>query len=267
MITPLMLLLSSINQDMAYDRPVDLAYLSRDDRAVIVGEAERLGCIVNDASKVIFIDGLRGTNHADVDQVVGDSFVAINPATAMLLTRVKEAYAVFQRRSAGAVAESEDEDLGADDVVLRLEGNPKYVYVLVQQVMSKRSLTFDTKVAQLAEVYKQLTMTGESAEATKAVSFLRDRLELQSYHQFWCKLLTSDLIRHGLFTGDIVTPSDLEIVKRELSLFGLYGFVNPKAMYEEFASSRVSRKSTVSVDEEVVNFLLKVVLSGGGSVA
>lgn len=268
MITPLMLLLSSINQDLAYDHPVDLTYLSRDDRALIVGEAERIGRVVSDSAKVIFTESRGGEPYADLDQVVGDSFVRIHPATAMLLTRVKEAYRVFQRMSAGAVAEAEDEDLGADEVVLRLEGNAKYVYVLVQQVMAKKSIDFDTKVAQLADIYKQITLTGDSQETSKAISFLRDRLELQSYQQFWCRLFTADLARYGLFQEDsIVQPEDLETVKKEIRLFGLYGFVNPKEMYEQFASARVSRKTSVKVEPEVVEFLSKVVRSGGGSLS
>ena len=267
MITPLMLLLSSINQDMAYDHPVELTYLTRDDRALVVGEAERMGRIVSDSAKLIFTENSAGQSYADLDQVVGDSFVRIHPATAMLLTRVREAYNVFQRRSAGVVAEAEDNDLGADDVVLRLEGNSKYVYVLVQQIMAKRSIDFDAKVAQLAGIYKQITLTGESQEVSKAINFLRDRLELQSYHQFWCKLLTADLIHYGLFDGEIVQPEDLELVKKEIRLFGLYGFVNPKEMYDEFVGARVSRKTAVKVDAEVVDFLYKVVRSGGGSLS
>ena len=63
-----------------------------------------------------------------------------------------------------------------------------------------------------------------------------------------------------------LTESRLEQVKCELKELGLYGFVNPLQMYRDFAGARVNRKSVVNIDGEVLNFLSKVIRSGGATI-
>ena len=106
-----------------------------------------------------------------------------------------------------------------------------------------------------------MTIGGEDTQ------FLLNRFELHSTSQFWCSMLTADLMAHGGGIVSPVTEKDLEVAKKELRDLGFYGFVNPYKMYTEFVSSRVNRKLDVNVQPEVIEFLRKVVKSGGISVA
>lgn len=262
MITPLMLLLSSINPDLEYDHPVDITYLNRNDRATIMSEADRLGRLVLSETHILSTSSPNGAEIVDTAQVVNDSMVEISIATAMLLTRLRFAQSVFKKFSGGLSA-SEEDDIGDDNIILRLEGNPKYVYVLVRNVMESKSLTYNAKIAKIAGIYSTIIGHSSIQSSTERQQFLLRRLELHSYEQFWCRMLTRDLYAYGFLGADAITAKELEQVKIDLKNLGFYGFVNPLKMYQDFAGARVSRKSEVHVDDMVIDFLRKVSRSGG----
>lgn len=269
MVQPLMLLLSSITKDFTYDHPVDIMYMNRSDRTTVLHEADRLGRLACNDDLILMGEDIYGNPIVDDGQISGGTkIVQISPATQMLLTRIREAYGVFRKYSASSGdADSESTDLGADSVILRLEGNPRFVYVYVYSIMESKGLEYTTKIRKIAEVYNaivghsQLTIGGEDTQ------FLLNRFELHSTSQFWCSMLTADLMAHGGGIVSPVTEKDLEVAKKELRDLGFYGFVNPYKMYTEFVSSRVNRKLDVNVQPEVIEFLRKVVKSGGISVA
>lgn len=267
MVQPLMLLLSSINKDFGYDHPVDVMYLNRSDRSVIMGEADRLGRMVTDENYILMTTDSFGRPVVDTAQVVNDKMIEISQSTAVLLTRLQEAYRVFKKANSTAVIEEAADDLGADAVILRLEGNPRFVYIYVYSVMESKGLDYSTKIGKLAEVYNAIIGHSQASVNTDKLQFLMQRFELQATEQFWLRLLMSDIMYHY---GSIVSPltvKDLETVKSELRELGFYGFVNPYKMYTEFAGARVNRKLDVNVSAEVTDYLKKVVRSGGVEVA
>lgn len=264
MVTPLMLLLSSINERYEYDRPVDTMYLSRTDRDLITAEAERLGKMATDDNIILMTEDCYGHAIADTAQVSNDTVVEISRPTAMLLTRIREAYAVYQRVSPNnnATDEIELDDLGADAVILRLEGNPRYIYTYIYNIMESTGMDFQSKMMCITELYTAIVGHAGVALDSAKIQQLTSRFELQSTVQFWQALLLSDLLKHG-FSGVTVSKDDIVTVGNELRSLGFYGFVNPLKMYRDFSGSRISHKVGVNIDQEVIDFLDKVVRSGG----
>lgn len=272
MVTPLMLLLSSINSEFGYDHPVDIMYLNRSDRTTILGEAERLGRVAsisdeNDARCLLLRKSVSGAAIVDNVQVINDQVVEISEVTAMLLTRLREAYKVFHASNLATVSDEPDNDLGTDAVILRLEGNPKYVYIYVYNMMENRSLDYNTKIGKLSEVYSAIIGHSQVSVSDDKLRFLMQRFELHSMEQFWERMVMTDLMRHGLYDGAVITSQDLLRAKQELKNLGFYGFVNPLKMYLDFSGARVNRKVEVNVSPEVISYLRKVVRSGGVNVA
>lgn len=267
MITPLMLLLSSINQQYENDSPVDTTYLNRSDRKLILEEADRLGRMATDENIIMMVHDRFGVQMADTAQVMDDHVVDISLATAMMLTRIATSYEVFKKsvssmdvRSKGE--EADDDDLGTDSVILLLEGNPRYVYSYVYNLMITRGVNYSAKIMKIVELYTSIISHMDMTISVEGNQNTASRLELQSTYQFWQGLILSEMLKHGL-TGNTVTFEDIHTVKQELSALGFYGFVNPYKMFMDFSGSRISRKVGVNIDPEVVDFLEKIVRSGG----
>lgn len=267
MVQPLMLLLSSINKEYGYDHPVDIMYLNRSDRSLVMSEADRLGRMSLDEDLVVMTTDVYGKPVVDTEQVVNGKYIKISDATAMMLTRIQEAYKVFKKSSANTVVDESTDDLGADSVILRLEGSPKFVYIYVYSVMESKGMDYSAKIGKLTEVYNAIIGHSQTTSNTDKFQFLSSRFETQSTEQFWLRMLMSDIMLHSGTSIAPLTSKDLDVVKQELRLMGFYGFVNPQKMYEDFANSRVNRKIDVNVSPEVTEYLRKVVKSGGADVA
>lgn len=266
MVEPLMLLLSCLNKDYMYDHPVDIMYLSRDDRTYCLREADRLGRL---SLSLLMGEDMFGHEVVDDAQLLGSSsMIEISPATRALLTRLRECYKVFVKYNANAAHEEEaSSDLGMDTVILRLEANPKFVYIYVYSVMENKRIDYSAKISILAELYNVIVGHSQLTVGDEKTQFLLQRFELQSSWQFWSRMLTGDIMSHTGAVCAPVTKEDLATVKRELRDLGFYGFVNPLKMYMEFVGARINRKLDINISTDVIDFLRKVVRSGGVDVA
>ena len=264
MITPLMLVLSCIKEDFGYDNPVDIMYLSRSDRNLLQSEIARLREIVFDEENILMTEDRNGNAVCDTVQVRNGAIVEILPETAILLTRIRECMDVYSAES--KVQVGEDDVLDTDAVVLRLEGNPKYVYIYTYEVMENPSLNYDAKISRLSELYSVIVghTTVSSGESEKQ-SLSMKRRELHSSFNFWQRLIMHDYMTQNAAVIQPMDEARLARVKEELHSLGLYGFVNPLQMYSDFAGARVNRKSVVNIDSEVLDFLYKVIRSGGAT--
>ena len=262
MVTPLMLLMSSINEKFEFDKPVDTMYLSRSDRDLVVSEADRLGRMSKDDSIILTTEDVFGNTIVDTAQAVNGRIVEISLATAMILTRIREAHDVYSNVGVNESADIDGSDLGTDSVIMRIEGNPHFVYTYVYNLMTSTGIDYTAKINKIAELYTSiithLGVSHDDASTRKLV----ERFSLQSNVQFWQELIMSDMLKHG-YTGNVVSAGDIKTVKDELRSLGFYGFVNPLKMYLDFSGARVTRKVDVNVDENVVAFLEKIVKSGG----
>lgn len=265
MVTPLMLLLLCLDENLHYDKsPLDLSYLSRPDRTLIVSEAMRLGRLANDPDVILMTEDRFGNPMVDPEPFVNGRFIKLSYPTTIILEHIREAANIFSK-GFSEVAPTEDVvDLSEDNIVLRIEGNPKFVYVLVKDIMEAKGISYREKIDKLASIYR--TIENSSGVDTNASNHkLVARMELQSTLAFWQRVVLAGMTRHDLGEVVVITEKDIACIKKELQDLGFYGFVNPLAMYNDFASSRITRKVNVNIDEEAKTFLHKVILSGGAA--
>lgn len=265
MITPLMLVLSCIDENFNYTAPVDIMYLSRSDRALLQNEVARLKTIVFDDNTIITTEDRTGKQVCDTVQVINGAVVEVLPETAIMLTRIREC--IMHYTSMNHEETGEEDTLDEDAAVLRLEGNPKYIYIHTHEIMENPSLDYNAKIMKLASLYSVLIGYSEMGDATpKKTAYSMKRMELQSTLEFWQRLVLHDYMSQNADCTTPMTQETVTKVKQELRALGLYGFVNPLQMYRDFADARVSRKVSVNVDPEVIEFLSKVIRSGGVAV-
>ena len=266
MITPLMHILSCLDEKYEVEAPADILYLSRYDRELIIQEAKRLGSFFSDENKIWISESPTGKKMvSDIQVIVGKS-QSLNPYTALLLTRVWKCFATYLREVDIVSPDTSNDDLSTDAVVLRLEGNPRYVYVYIYNTMETPSLSYDAKIAKLHELLMTIRSHSVVRDLTSRDAKLLSRMELHSMLSFWKEMLISDYIEMYGEEPPPFTEETIETIRSEMTNLGFYGFVNPLEMYQQFNSSRVARKVEINIDEEVVDFLVKVVRSGGVSV-
>lgn len=266
MITPLMHILSCLDEKYEVGSPVDTLYLSKSDRELIIKEACRLGSLFDDENKVWITNSNTGLPMVAEVQALAGSSKSISPYTALLLTRALSCFSTYTQEMDAVSAAVADDDLSTDAVVLRLEGNPRYIYVYVYNIMELPSLGYDAKIMRLKELLVTIQSHSVIKDTEPRDSRLRQRMELHSKLSYWKGVLMSDYVKYYGALPPKFSEGTIDCIRAELNDMGFYGFVNPLQMYQEFNSSRVSRKVDVNIDEDVVKFLTKVVLSGGATV-
>lgn len=263
MLSPLMHILSCLDEKFEVGAPVNIFELSKKDKDLIVSEARRICSYFKSEDKIWITESPTGLKMVSDVQVISGEAVKINPYTALLLTRVWSCVDTYLKEVCDVITELKDDDLSNDSVVLRLEGNPNYVYAFVYNTMETKALTYDARIEKIKELLMIIKSHIVVQDSTSMDLRLRAKLELHSKLNYWSAMLTSDYVKYYGSIPSVFCEKDLEIVKRELRDLGVYGFNNPLKMYIEFSNSRVSRKVEVNIEDWVVDFLTKVVLSGG----
>lgn len=264
MITPLMHILSSLNDKYETDEPVNILYLNKSDRDLILSEAERLCDRILDDNMVATMGG-----HVFNTQYYGGQAITLNPYTIGLLERMIQCAKVYKSRGASASETVEaDSDLSAQSTVLLIERNPDHIYYYVYTVMSAPNMTYEAKIQKLSELLIVLnTHSGSDIGPKIDNSAFMARIELQSSLTYWKSMLMCDVMRaSGALPEEPFTESTIDTIREQLRFLGFYGFVNPLKMYQDFSGSRVERKSDVNIPSEILVFLAKVIQSGGGRV-
>ncbi len=264
MITPLMHVLSCLDENYEVDKPVDILHLSKSDRDVIIAEARSLCSTVLNPDIVCMMD-----DHVYPVQYSGDNSIDLNIYTVALLERIQQcARHYIEHLKDTGKRDSSDDDLSTQATILRLEGNPDHIYYYVYKVMETAALSYDAKIAKLSELLAMLNAHGgEKLGRAVKDSELPARLELHSQLGYWKAMLMSDIMRNTLEMPTVpFTKDTIGIMRGQLAELGIYGFVNPLKMYQDFSSSRVTRKVTVNIPDKVLIFLSKVVQAGGGRI-
>ncbi len=265
MITPLMLILSSLNEKQTTDSPVSVLYLNRSDRDLILSEATRLCNRVLDENIICTLDGQVYPTQSCSD----GEFLTLDDYTVAMLERIIMCARVYLRSDATVDDNEADYDLGTQDTVLKLEGNPSFIYYYVYSLMYAPTPNYEAKLQKLAELLQVLqshTMNLSDQPSDDEVRRL-SRLELHSHMEYWKTMLVGDVMRRTkALPQEQFTEQTIETIQKQLKILGFYGFVNPLQMYKDFGSSRVSSKTNVEVEEWVLAFLGKIIQSGGGRV-
>lgn len=264
MITPLMHILSSLNDKFETDRPVNILYLNKSDRDLILSEAARLCDMALDENVIATMDG-----RVFETQYYNGQAITLNPYTMVFLERLIQCAKLYKNGHIATEEASEsDKDLSAQSTVLLIESNPDHIYYYVYKMMSSRNLTYDQRIQKLQELLIVLNTHsgGEVGPKVDNSGFLA-RIELQSHISYWKTMLMCDVMRiTGAIPEEPFTEATIETIREQLKFLGFYGFVNPMKMYKDFSGSRVTRKSDVNVPDYVLVFLAKVIQSGGGRV-
>lgn len=264
--TPLMYVLSVYNEQCQPDRAIDLSFLSQKDSGTIRAEVNRIAKIVNDETKVA-VDTVANKIVVDTMQFVNDEIVNINPLTAMLLTRVRNAIPVVTTAMDALEKTDEVDTLTNNAVVLRIEGSPYYAYVFVYKTMQSTLLNYESKIDKIRGVLEAILSSAENVEGSDLVDqHTMKRLQLHASAEYWYKMLLSDYVScYGDVPDLQCTASEIpHVVRNELAQFGIRGFCNPLTMFANFSTSRIKRKVGVKIDQEIITFLSQVVWSGGG---
>lgn len=262
MITPLMHIMSCLREDYTVGDPLNILYLNKVDREVILEEAKRLCGILLDPEVIATMD-----DRVFPTQYCGSSCITLSPYTVSFLEKARECARHYRTVLISGFKEDEgdDNDLSAQTTALRLEGDPKHIYYYVYNVMAKEG-DYAAKIAKLAELSLLLSAHGVvEVGSSEEEAELLSRLQMQSTIGYWKQLLLGDAIRRTQQIPDEpFTKKTIEDIRDEINKLGLYGFVNPLRMYQDFSSSRISRKKTLNVPNSVLVFLSKVIQSGGG---
>ena len=266
MITPLMHILSCLDEEYKAGAPIGMLHLNRSDWDLIVTEAKRLGSLFSDETKIWITESPAGLSVVSEVQVIDGSPVNLNPYTALLLTRVYECFPLYLRELGKLSVDVVEDDLSADAVVLRLEGNPRYVYVYVYNTMELPSLSYEAKILKIQELLFTILRHSVVQSNNLINDASRNRLEMHSRFGYWKGMLMSDYVKHNGTVAPPFTLDTLETMRAELKNLGFYGFVNPLQMFMDFSGARVSRKVEVNISSEVIAFLMKVVASGGADI-
>ena len=217
MITPLMLILSCLDENYEMDKPVNILYLSKSDRDIILSEASRLCDLVLDPMVIATMDG-----HVFPTQISGDTSITLNPYTVAFLERVQACAKVYQeqlRVKSKSSTDESDDDLSAQTTVLRLEGRHDYIYFHVYRVMESPSLSYDTKIAKLAELLAMLNAHGgEKLGRVAEDTELPRRLELHSNIGYWKSMLMGDVMRrtHAMPEEDF-NEGTIEVIRNQIA--------------------------------------------------
>ena len=265
MITPLMHILSCINEKYEMDAPLNILYLGNHDRDLIIKEAKRLSSIFSNENKIYMGESDIGVECVMESQEVAGEIISLSKYTALLLNRIAQCCKVYVNNLDVNTPTVREEDLSEDAVVLRLEVNPFFIYPYVFNVMETPSLTYNAKIAKLQELLNTINNHTVVQESDVISKDIYARLELHSKLSFWKGMLMSDYMRvYGEYPSEF-TEDTVNVIRHELANLGFYGFINPLEMYFDFSKSRVTRKVSVDIDTDVVDFLVKVVRSGGST--
>lgn len=259
MFHPTMLLLCSLNIDTfsCTDR-IDYSFLTKDKEQIITKELGSLCSFL--LSDNILLTNVNGYEIPMLTQFSNYKQITISKYTALVLQRLREAASVFK----GLHTQSYD-DISDDLLITKIEAIPNSIYSIVYNILSKESPNSRNNkvgIQKLNELRKKILLYRDKEVPSNDNKLLSKIYDLSSIG-YWRTLLYHDYIKYYQDVPDAITPNTLEEIKCQLELLDIYGFVPPKQVVQAYASTEVNRKISVTIDDSVIDFLTKIVRSGG----
>lgn len=280
MIHPIMMLLGQINvQTFDYSDNIDLSFLPQEYERVIRQKTMELCNKLLDkqdisSSKIPNSLTLLNTIDDDIDilfdmtgvastlQAVNRKQYEISQETALILTRLRAASLAYIKKLSDA--ETFD-DISSDIVLTKLEAMPQSVYSLVYDILSNETASLrNAKVGltKLNELRNRILLY-QDKEAVFSNEQVKQKLSTISTLGFWRTLIYHDYMNIYNKPPNEITVSTLQRIHDELNILGIPGFVPPNIVFESYANTMVQRKVNVMIQQSVIEFLTKVVKSGG----
>ena len=117
-------------------------------------------------------------------------------------------------------------------------------------------------IQKLAELLKKINLYNDKEDLDITGDILK-KIDILSTMQFWRDLLSIEYMKCYAELPPVITLDTMNTIKQELKHFDIYGFVPPNKVYEAFHTVENYRKNTTHISEDVIDFLMKIVMSGG----
>lgn len=254
MILPVMILLAS-----AEGESFDISFLSDSDCGLIEQEIDRLGSVLNSDILATDTDGSFLTC-----QEVGAELVEMNPYTILILERLRTGYQNWSKyKNRTMFSEESVQDLSCEEVISSIEYSASFAQIYVYRLM-KSNLSFRNKIE---EINRVLNIIKKNSNKSSTYADIQGKDKTKLYHMskvsHWQEILYGDYSSRFKGCPPFITEDTLTKVSDELRQLGIYGFENPINLYTSFASSRLLRKVTATVDSSVITYLQNCVIGGG----
>lgn len=148
-------------------------------------------------------------------------------------------------------------DYGDDTLVMYLENHPNMIYKFVYDILRTSSL--QDGITKLSDIAYKISKSSESDNVIDIIS----RYQIYANKSFWEKILKLRYISNFCENPPDV---DFDLLRKELSMVGLYGFSNPYEDMKKYYDNSLCVKTKVTLPEFAIEFLHDTILSGGGSI-
>lgn len=260
MFHPTTILFACYNINTSKFEDINISFLNEKDMNVINAEINRMESILSEDN--IFYEDFNGIQVASTTQYTLTGQIDISKETALVLTKLAEACSFWKSNSNNL---SLKEDISSDMLLTKIDAFPTSIYRIVYNLLYGEKVSGKGKskgILKLNELLQKILMYNDQAQFDVTGDMLQKIEELSSM-SFWRTLLSTEYMRCYSELPPDVTLNTMNTIKTELSYFDIYGFVPPNKVYDAFQSVAEYRKSTIHISEDIVDFLVKIVKSGG----
>ena len=234
-----------------------------------------------DHPAVEYVDTVNGCRVVSPYQYKPGTAITLEPCTIALMTRIFNACLALRKQEwhmkkfgTGSLIETlSAEVIDLDTELLYLEGRSEHIYSFICRAMqAAKAIEPDANRAYHNGLMKIKELRQRIYDRNNGQPGLEDklsgnpnqqRMHEQANEAFWTIMLTKDWLSYGFELDKPFDKKDLEQAKQQLTEFGIFGFVNPVKTFNDFNSAVLRHKVAVDIKPETIEFLDKVLRSGG----
>lgn len=258
MFHPTTILFACYNMNTSAFEDINISFLSEKDRNVLNAEIDRLHSVLSEDN--IFYEDFNGIKVASTTQYTLMGQVDISKETALILTKLAQACSFWKDNHNKL---SIKEDISSDMLLTKIDAFPTSIYRIVYNLLYGEKTTRKSKgLLKLNELLQKIMVYNNQAQADITGDML-EKIEELSTMSFWRTLLSMEYMKCYSELPPNITINTMNTIKKELAYFDIHGFVPPNKVYDAFHTVMEYRKSTINISEDIVDFLSKIVRSGG----
>ena len=263
MLHPTTILFASYNIKTSKFENINISFLNERDINIINAEISKMAMILSEDN--IFYENFDRISLASTTQYTLTGQITISRETAIVLTKLAEACSFWNKNNTAQLDEGKSDDLSSDMLLTKIDAFPSSIYRIVYNLLSEDKYTSSRQnkgLLKLNEVLQKIIAYNNQGQSHITGEMLNKINNLSSMH-FWRLLLSKEYMKYYSELPPKITLDTMQTIKNELAHFNIHGFVPPDKVYQAFNSVTEYRKSTIHVSEEIIEFLFKIVKSGG----
>lgn len=260
MLHPTTILFACYNSNTSTFEHIDISFLNERDSNIINAEINRMASVLSEDN--IFYEDMDGIQVASTTQYTLTGQIDISRETALVMTKLAQACSFWKTFSNKSPIK---EDISSDMLLMKIDAFPSSVYRIVYDLLYGERISSKARskgIQKLYELLKKINLYNNKEEAGITGDILH-RIEKLSSMAFWRELLSIEYMRCYKELPPVITLDTMNTIKKELKHFDIYGFVPPNKVYEAFRTVEDYRKNTIHISDDIVDFLMKIVRSGG----